>query len=105
MEPYMAQIEKKTHIITDENKYLVPLAVNEFPDQETQIKYLSESASYPICDCTDTKFYPTGEDFYPDLLLALQSAEKYIFLEYFIIGEGKMWDSILHILEEKQLLA
>lgn len=101
MEPYMVQIEKKTHIITDENKYLVPLAVNEFPDQETQIKYLSESASYPICDCTDTKFYPTGEDFYPDLLLALQSAEKYIFLEYFIIGEGKMWDSILHILEEK----
>lgn len=101
MEPYMAQIEEKTNILTDENKELVALAVSDFSAQETQIKYLSESAGFPICDSTDTKFYATGEAFYPDLLDALQSAEKYIFLEYFIIGEGKMWDSILRILEEK----
>lgn len=101
MEPYMTQIEEKTTIISVESKEFVTSAVNNFPAQKTLIGYLSDSAGFPICGSTDTKYYPTGEDFYPDLLSALQSAEKYIFLEYFIIGEGKMWDSVLRILEEK----
>jgi cardiolipin synthase len=101
MEPYMAQIEERTSISTEENTKLMKLAANYLPSQETQMKHLSESAGFPICDSTDTKFYPMGEDFYPDLLDALNCAEKYIFLEYFIISEGKMWDSILKILEEK----
>lgn len=101
MEPYMTQIEEKTSIITNESKETLSSAVSDFPNQKTQIKYLSESAGFPICNNTETKFYPIGEDLYPDLIEALRSAEKYIFLEYFIIGEGKMWDTILTILEEK----
>lgn len=101
MEPYMDQIEKKTSIVCDENTRLLGQAIEEYPSQETQIKYLSESAGFPICARTQTKFYSTGEEFYPDLLSALESAEKYIFLEYFIICEGKLWDSVLRILEEK----
>ena len=31
----------------------------------------------------------------------LKKAEHYIFMEYFIIGEGYMWDSILDVLKEK----
>ena len=101
MEPYMDQIERKTRILTEDNKELIAIASKDFPTQETQIRYLSENAGFPICNSTNTKFYPTGEDFYPDLLSALQSAEKYILLEYFIIAEGKLWDSVLQILEEK----
>jgi len=101
IEPYMTQIEEKTSIITNESKETLSSAVSDFPNQKTQIKYLSESAGFPICNNTETKFYPLGEDLYPDLIEALRSAEEYIFLEYFIIGEGKMWDTILTILEEK----
>ena len=35
------------------------------------------------------------------MLEELRKAEHYIFLEYFIIQEGKMWNSILEILEQK----
>ena len=35
------------------------------------------------------------------MLEEMRKAEKYIFLEYFIIEEGKMWDQMLEILEEK----
>src|SRR5699024_2494544 len=35
------------------------------------------------------------------LLLELQKAEKFIFLEYFILAEGLMWGSVLKILAEK----
>lgn len=101
MEPYMLQIENKTRVQNEKTCGIANSASDCHPNHKTLINYLSDHAGFPISDNTATKFYPTGEAFYEDLLSALRSAEKYIFLEYFIIGEGKMWDSILEILEEK----
>ena len=64
-------------------------------------RYLSERAGYPVYDRTNFKYYPLGDDFFPDLLEELKAAERFIFLEYFIIQRGEMWDSVLKILEEK----
>ena len=101
MEPYMHQIESKTRVQNSQASDNAVSAVHEHPNHKALINYLSEHSGFPICNNTATKFYPTGEAFYEDLLEALRSAEKYIFLEYFIIGEGKMWNSILEILEDK----
>ena len=101
MEPYMKQIEAKTRLVSESTGETAAQASIEYPSRKTVINYLSDHSGFPISNNTVTKFYPTGEAFYSDLLEALSSAEKYIFLEYFIIGEGKMWDSILEILEEK----
>lgn len=46
-------------------------------------------------------YFPLGEDMHRRMLLDLQKAEHFIFLEYFIIEEGKFWNSILDILREK----
>lgn len=101
MQPYMSRIEDKTRINNDESKELASLACDRYPDNTTLIKYLSDGAGFPVNNNTATKYYPTGEELFPDLLDALRSAERYIFLEYFIISEGKMWGDILEILEEK----
>jgi len=37
------------------------------------------------------------------MLKELDKAEKFIFMEYFIISKSKMWDGILKILESKAL--
>jgi phosphatidylserine/phosphatidylglycerophosphate/cardiolipin synthase-like enzyme len=50
---------------------------------------------------TRTKYYPLGDDCYDDILEALRGAERYIFIEYFIIEEGKLWNSVLDIAREK----
>ena len=50
---------------------------------------------------TQTKYFPTGEDFFRHFLFDLQRAKKYIFLEYFIIEYGVMWGSVLDILRAK----
>lgn len=52
---------------------------------------------------TDTKqtYFPLGEDMHPRLLEDLRNAQKFIYMEYFIIEEGKFWNSILSILIEK----
>lgn len=46
-------------------------------------------------------YYPIGEKMYESMLEELEKAEHYIFLEYFIISEGIMWNRILDILTRK----
>ena len=63
--------------------------------------YLYNVSGYPVYDNTETEYFPLGDLLYPKMLEELQKAEKYIFLEYFIMGKGVMWDGILKILKEK----
>ncbi len=64
-------------------------------------KYIYKNSGFPVYRNTQTKYYPLGEELYADMLTALRSAKEYIFMEYFIIEDGKMWLSILDILKEK----
>ncbi|MDE6273646.1 MAG: cardiolipin synthase [Clostridiales bacterium] len=50
---------------------------------------------------TKTQYLKSGEVFFESLVNDLKRAEKYIFLEYFIIARGKMWYTILDILKER----
>ena len=54
-----------------------------------------------VYDQTDSQFFANGEEMWQQMLEDLKRAEKFIFLEYYIVDEGLMWDSILEILEEK----
>lgn len=101
MAPYIEKIESKTRVQSDRSIESATEASLEYTNHKTLINYLSDHSGFPISRNTLTKLYPTGEAFYSDLLEALRSAERYIFIEYFIVCEGKMWDSILEILEEK----
>lgn len=57
--------------------------------------------NFPAYANTDISYYPDGQEFFKALKKELLKAEKYIFLEYFIIAEGVMWGEILSILEDK----
>ena len=63
--------------------------------------YMSRSGCFPIFDKTQVTYFPIGEKKFAAMLEELKKAEKYIFMEYFIIEEGYMWGSILEILIEK----
>ena len=54
-----------------------------------------------VYDQTDSQFFASGKEMWKQMLEDLKRAEKFIFLEYYIIDEGLMWDSILEVLEEK----
>ena len=54
-----------------------------------------------VYDQTDSQFFASGEEMWQQMLKDLKRAEKFIFLEYYIVEEGLMWDSMLEILEEK----
>jgi len=63
--------------------------------------YLQRFTRFPVCRHTQTEYYSPGEKFFEALLEDLEKAEKYIFLEYFIVNEGLMWDVIEEILVRK----
>jgi len=63
--------------------------------------YLQRVSGYPVYDNTETEYFPLGDLAYPRMLEELRKAEDYIFLEFFIIGQGSMWNGILDILKEK----
>lgn len=70
-------------------------------DIASQAEYLSHTVGYPVYNGTTAEYLPSGEAFFESLKQELSRAEKFIFLEYFIIDPGYMWDSVLCILREK----
>ncbi len=63
--------------------------------------HLSDATGFPIVPNGTSKYCPFGEDMFKDMLEDLKLAQKYIYIEYFIVESGKFWDSIVDILELK----
>ena len=63
--------------------------------------YAFRTASGNVYENNAVRYLPSGEAKFEALLHALEKAERFIFLEYFIIDEGEMWGRVLKVLEEK----
>ena len=74
---------------------------NVNPESAAIAEYLYNIGGSPVFDGTETEYYPVGEKKFPRMLEELEKAEKFIFLEYFIIEEGYMWGKVLEILARK----
>ena len=92
-------LKKTAQVLRDDFKSddLLPLG----GDAAGQASYLERRAACPAYTNTETEYFPLGDTAFPRMLEELEKAEKYIFLEYFIIQPGVFWDSILAILERK----
>lgn len=66
-----------------------------------QFRYLCLTNNFPVYENTVAEYLSPGERFFKSLKEKLRSAEKSIFMEYFILHEGSMWNEILGILAEK----
>lgn len=71
------------------------------PVHSPQIRYLQQFAGFPIYSGSSTEYLSPGEKMHEKLIEELEKAEKYIFLEFFIIEDGKMWREILEVLRRK----
>ena len=71
------------------------------PSASNQSRYISDVSRFPVHENTTAEYFQVGDDMFPVLVRELKQAKKYIFIEYFIINDGVMWQTILNILEEK----
>ena len=66
-----------------------------------QARYIENCALCPPHLHTHAEYLPIGEEKFDRMVKELKAAKRFIFLEYFIIQEGTMWNTILEILERK----
>lgn len=64
-------------------------------------RYIQRSGCYPVYEKTAVTYFPSGEEKFREMLVQLEAAEHFIFMEYFIVDEGVMWGTILEILAKK----
>ena len=64
-------------------------------------QYLTNTSAMGFHSHNRVKYYKCGEKFFPDLINNLKEAQEFIFMEFFIIKDGQLWDQVREILIEK----
>lgn len=67
---------------------------------KSQLQYLLNE-QFPSYTNTDTTYYTLGEDNFDALIRDLKHAKHFIFMEYFIVKDGEMLDTLLEVLKQK----
>ena len=103
----MKKISNAITIQEEKTKCLIPSCKGLLDDIKAEDRHVSSQLEYinsmgfPVYKQTDAKYFPLGESFFKSLIEDLEKAEKFIFMEYFIIEEGKMWNTLYDMLKVK----
>ncbi len=62
---------------------------------------VQDMTGFPLRPNRSAVYYPLGDDMFPVMLEELEKAEKFIFVEYFILEDGLMWGSMVDIMARK----
>lgn len=97
----VTQILKNTKNKITQDKSVIDKAEEICPDVADLNYYLNKSGRFPLYENTDVTYYPIGEKMFQSMLVELDKAKDFIFMEYFIVDDGYMWDNILEVLIKK----
>ena len=81
-------------------------AVNEYLKNVDSVAYKQmclpqKVGMYPVYMEKDSTYYKVGDEMFVDMLADIRSAKEFIFLEYFIMKQGFMFDSLVEALAER----
>lgn len=93
--------ELKSHAYKHDDSKLFDELQKESPTACSQAKMLTNIAETHLFTNTKQEYFSLGEHMHQRMLTDLEKAEKFIYMEYFIVEEGKFWNSILSILKDK----
>ena len=71
-----------------------------FPSRKRIAGYLGRK-NFPLYKNTDCQYFPLGELQYEAMLHDMEKAEKFIFMEYFTLSSGRIWDKFEDVLVRK----
>jgi cardiolipin synthase len=86
--PYFALLDNKLEPVKNEHCYRL-------------FRYLQYHMGFPLCTNTRTEYFSSGEAYFARLMPELEKAQRYIFVETFIIESGFMFESIMNVLSRK----
>ena len=97
----IAQLQSFVEPMREEQK-----EVNEYLKETDKTAYKQmmlpqNTGSYPVYMENDSKYYSVGDDMFVDMIEDIRKAKDFIFLEFFIMKQGKMFDTLVDVLEER----
>ena len=99
LQPGSILLKKKLeHIDVRSDRYLIPdqNIYNDLQIQDKQVsmiaKYVYDNTGCPVYRNTEVTYFNCGEAKYKALIEQLEEAQDFIFMEYFIIEEGRVWN-------------
>lgn len=95
------KIDHGEKLLDKEDKTMLESLKKRNKVRYNETRLIKNISGYTSYSDTEITYFPCGESMYEKLLCDLKSAEKFIFLEYFIISKGQMWNEILDILIQK----
>ena len=72
----------------------------EHPEWGRLAAYLDRQG-FPLYTGTGAVYLPTGEAYLEDMLERMEQAEHFIFMEFYIMAEGQLWDRLMDIFRRK----
>ena len=95
------KLETETRVYLEQKEEIIEDLRRSKPANANLSHYMLYQRHFPTYRNTKAVYFSRGEEKFPALIDALEKAEKYIFMEYFIVAEGYMWDTLLDILKRK----
>lgn len=71
------------------------------PRMAQTFRYIQNTTGFPVYPNETAQYYPLGDKLFPVMLAELEKAERFIFVEYFIVEQGAMWDTMVEIMARK----
>lgn len=65
------------------------------------VNSVRNNSFYEVYRHTNTEFFPDVAEKHRRMLKDIEDAKEYVYLEYFIISDGKVLDSVIDVLERK----
>lgn len=101
-------LKDRVHQLSIRTKNLIPQSPkvinhlkNAAPGVAALARYIRRDGCYPVYENTEVTYFPSGEAKFQEMLVQLEKAQNFIYLEYFIVNEGVMWGQVLEILVRK----
>lgn len=97
----LGELDEKGRARMPQNKSALAALAAVQPESASLARYIYKTVHYPVCDNTAAAYFPLGEEAFEEMLRQIESAQRFVFLEYFIVREGHMWGKLLELLARK----
>lgn len=101
MKRRVIELSERTRDMLEQDPAVIKALEEDGGQIQSLHHFVNLTGSFPVYTNTAIKYFPDGQAFLESVIEDIEKAQKYIFMEYFIISEGYMWGRVLDILARK----
>ncbi len=97
----MATLQAFVEPLREKQEEVEAYIKNEDEIAYKQMNLPQNVGNYPVYMEAESKYYSVGDDMFVDMIEDIKNAKEFVFLEFFIMKQGQMFDTLIDVLEER----